>query len=600
MCGERSYAVSVEHLIDVAVVGSDQALAAHLEDGINDLAYAVVGSLDGLDSSLEYAGVAYHIAVCEVEDNNVVLAGQDALYAFLGNGRLAHLRLEIVGCNLRGRDQRTILARVLLLNTAVEEERNVGVLLGLGNAELGHAQIGDIFAERVLQALRLEGNFYARNGSVILRHADVVDLRLYALKAGELRINERTGDLTRTVGTEVCEDDRVVVFDGCALGYDNRNNELVGYAVCVGLLHRLVSGSSVLALAECDSVVCLLYTIPAVIAVHRVVTAGYGCNAADLDSVDLRLQAVDILDTGLRRRVTAVHEAVEANLAQTVAACQLEQREHMVNVGMHTAVRQQAENVQGGIEPLALVDCAHQGRVLEEISVLDGLGDAGQLLIYDAACADVGVANLGVAHLAVRQTNVQTGCADIGERVLGEDLIEIRLFSRLDGVALGLLAVAEAVHDDERGRLLRAFCLLGSSGCCLGLAAALSCRLFLLSLCCSRLCRSGLAGTLCSRLLCRSRICQNIYRCGSLDLDYLNLRHARHSGFFHTIKTPLQKRTIREQKGTRYAPCPPPLNGEGVFPFTASLSYWLAASTIVAKSALFRDAPPIRPPSTSG
>ena len=57
VCGERSHAVSVEHLIDVAVVGGDQALAAHLEDGVNDLAYAVIGSLNSLDCSLEYAGV---------------------------------------------------------------------------------------------------------------------------------------------------------------------------------------------------------------------------------------------------------------------------------------------------------------------------------------------------------------------------------------------------------------------------------------------------------------------------------------------------------------------------------------------------------------
>ena len=35
-----------------------------------------------------------------------------------------------------------------------------------------------------------------------------------------------------------------------------------------------------------------------------------------------------------------------------------------------------------------------EGRILEEIAVLDGLGDAGQLLIYNAACTDVGVANL--------------------------------------------------------------------------------------------------------------------------------------------------------------------------------------------------------------
>ena len=74
---------------------------------------------------------------------------------------------------------------------------------------------------------------------------------------------------------------------------------------------------------------------------------------------------------------------MEANLAQTIAACQLEQRKHVVNVGMHTAVRQQTENVQSGIEPLALVDRAHQSRILEEIAVLDGLGDTAVRLDAD-------------------------------------------------------------------------------------------------------------------------------------------------------------------------------------------------------------------------
>ena len=82
--------------------------------------------------------------------------------------------------------------------------------------------------------------------------------------------------------------------------------------------------------------------------------------------------------------------------------------------------------MQGGIEPLALVDGAHQSRVLEEIAVLNSLGDAGQLLIYDAACTDIGVTDLGVAHLAVRQTDVQTGCADIGQRIFREDPVEMQ------------------------------------------------------------------------------------------------------------------------------------------------------------------------------
>ena len=126
-----------------------------LRDGVNDLAYAVIGSLNSLDCSFEYAGVTYHIAVCEVGDNNVVLAGQDALYALLGNGRLAHLRLEIIGCNLRGRDQARSSPGYSFSTPPLKKNVTCAYFSGLGNAELGHTQIGDIFAERVLQALRL-------------------------------------------------------------------------------------------------------------------------------------------------------------------------------------------------------------------------------------------------------------------------------------------------------------------------------------------------------------------------------------------------------------------------------------------------------------
>ena len=431
------------------------------------------------------------------------------------------------------------------------------VLLGLGNAQLGHAQVGDILAEGVLKALRLERDFNARNGSVVLRHADIVNLRLNALEAGEFRIDEGTGDLACTVGTEVCEDDRVVVLDSRALGYDNRNNELVGDAIGIGLLHCLVRRRCVLALAECDGVVCLLYAVPAVVAVHCVVAAGYSCDAADFNGVDLRLQAVDILDTGLRGRVAAVHEAVEAYLAQTVAARQLEQREHMVNVRVDAAVRQQTEDMQGGTEPLALVDGAHQSRVLEEIAVLNRLGDAGQFLIYDAARTDVGVAYLGVAHLAVRQTDIKAGCADIGQRVLGKDLVKVRGVCRKDCVALLLVTVAEAVHDDERGRLLRAFRLLGSS--LAGGGLFLSRRL--VGALCGRLCfafRCGL-GLAAALRLCRlldlddDRVSQNVYR-NSL---FGCLGGFRRGGLFHhSCKTPFQKRK-RTKGDNDTCRCPP-------------------------------------------
>ena len=108
--------------------------------------------------------MADHVAVGEVQDDHVVLAGQDALDALLGDGGLAHLRLEVIGRDLGGRDQRAVLARIFLFHAAVEEERDVRVLLGLGDAQLSHAQVGDILAEGVLEALRLERDLYARDG----------------------------------------------------------------------------------------------------------------------------------------------------------------------------------------------------------------------------------------------------------------------------------------------------------------------------------------------------------------------------------------------------------------------------------------------------
>ena len=456
-----------------------------------------------------------------------------------------------------------------------------------------------------------------------------------------------------------------------ALDDDDRHDELVGHARVIGRLHGLVCGSGVLANALGDRVVRLLHALPALVAIHRVVAAGDRRDAAQLERVDLVLQAVDILDARLRRGVAAVHEAVEADLAQAVAARQLEQREHMVDVRMHAAVRQQAEDVQRRIKPLALVDRAHQRFVGEEVAVLNGLGDAGQLLIHDAARADVGVADLGVAHLAVRQADVQTGGADIGHRVFRKDLVQIGGLRRLDGVALLLIAVAEAVHDDQRGRLLGAFRLLGRglagrglfrSRGLLGGSRLFRCRGFLgcgllgcrlgrrsLGLCGLSLgfrlrglgLGFGLRG-LCldfrlgGRLRCfrldfglgsRLRSLSLGFRLGlrlrglGLDLRLGGRRRrclldrrvlcrlhrgrrlgrvrrlARGDCFFHRFHNSFTK----HGKGDNVRPdVPSRLHGAGMEPSPFSLSYWLAASTMVAKSALFREAPPIRPPSTSG
>ena len=103
--------------------------------------------------------------------------------------------------------------------------------------------------------------------------------------------------------------------------------------------------------------------------------------------------------------------------------------------------------MQGRIVFLAIFDCAQQRFVLEEVAVLNGFGDAGQLLIDDAAGADVGVTDLGVAHLAIRQTDIQTGGTQLGVWILSKIFIEVWCFGSMDSVAVVGVIDTETIEN---------------------------------------------------------------------------------------------------------------------------------------------------------
>ena len=129
--------------------------------------------------------------------------------------------------------------------------------------------------------------------------------------------------------------------------------------------------------------------------------------------------------------------------------CHFQHAEPVVCVAVHTAGAHQTHQMDGlaGIDgSLHVLD---QNRVLEHLTVLDGLGDQGQLLVHDAASAHVGVANLGVAHLAVGQADGHTGSVDGGHGVLFHQSIEVGFLCGDHGVAEGLLrhpAEASMMH----------------------------------------------------------------------------------------------------------------------------------------------------------
>ena len=119
----------------------------------------------------------------------------------------------------------------------------------------------------------------------------------------------------------------------------------------------------------------------------------------------------------------------------------------MLDMAVNTAVGHKAHQVEGSAVFAAIFHRAGQRFVLEEITVLNGFGDAGQLLINHPSGTNIGVSDLGVAHLAVRQTDIQTGGSQLGVGVLCEITVEVGLMGGMDGVSIIGMVDAEAVQN---------------------------------------------------------------------------------------------------------------------------------------------------------
>src|SRR5207244_9170121 len=102
--------------------------------------------------------------------DQVVLTRLDAPHGLVGNLSRGHLRLQVVGCDVAwGGNQHTVFAWIGLLVAAVEEVRDVSVLLSLGDAELLEPTLADELWQDARQAERGKGH-RVREGLVVRGH----------------------------------------------------------------------------------------------------------------------------------------------------------------------------------------------------------------------------------------------------------------------------------------------------------------------------------------------------------------------------------------------------------------------------------------------
>ena len=226
--------------------------------------------------SLVHPSMPHHIGRCEVVHQELELLLSDALAQLLRDSGRAHFGLLVVCGHFRTRDQFAFFALKLLLDAAIEEEGDVGVLFRLGDVALLEALLAKPLGQRVAHVLWRERN-WEWVIRLVLRHGGDVDiLGVWEVRArGAVVVAEQLRALAHAVGAIVEEEKSVIILDACLVAVENHGlEELVGLACLVaGLDCGRGIGGRVLAFAADEAAQAGLDALPALIPIHYVVAA---------------------------------------------------------------------------------------------------------------------------------------------------------------------------------------------------------------------------------------------------------------------------------------------------------------------------------------
>ena len=369
------------------MVSGDEQRIAHLFRRRNDFTEAAIHALDRLNGGRHHTRVADHVTVGKVTDDHVIHTGTDAHHELVLDLDGAHLGDEVVGRKFaRRRDEHAILAGILRLRAAVEEERDMCVLFRFRDAQLAQTVCADDLAERVVQLLGRECDRKIGELLVVARRADIVQVLRNDLapEAVKIALRERIGHFPGTVGTEVHEDDAVAGPDLSVRSADDGLDKFVRHTGGIARLHR-VDGVGILhAFAADHSVVARLNAVPALVTVHAVKASLQRCDLARAELGAIVTQLADIARAARGRNVTPVEEAVQVDTLDAAVMRHLHHGEDVPDVAVYAAVGQQTEDVQR-LTVCGVIKRRAINGVFKKRAVGNGVSDARKILKHDAA-----------------------------------------------------------------------------------------------------------------------------------------------------------------------------------------------------------------------
>ena len=397
--------------------------------------------------------MTHHVPVGVVAQDEVVGALLDRGAQHVGHPGRAHLGALVVGGDVPlRRDEQPLFAPVGRLEPTVEEVRDVRVLLRLRGAEHRLPMIGEHRGDDLGEHHRAERR-RERERLVVLRHRDQRHPRpILHVEAVESLPGEGAHQLAHAIGPEVDAEHSVAGLEARRAGDDARLDEFVGLPGVVGLLDRRDGILGRGAHAVDDRVVRQLGAVPALVAVHRVVTPDHSRNNRRMAVWPYgRNEVLHERERRLRRRVPPVEERVDRD-RQAGAPPQLNRGEQVRIERVDPAGADQAHQVQRAVLASSLRAQLHQRLQLIELSRLDALRDAHDVLRHHPARAEVQVPDLAVAHLSRGESHRQARRLEQRARGPLPQAVPDRRRAELDGVAVPAGTEPPAVEDDQDDR----------------------------------------------------------------------------------------------------------------------------------------------------
>ena len=445
------------------MVGGDEDVGVEGHQAGEELTDAFVDDLDGAGGGLKVAGVADHVAVGVVDDDEAVGIVLQALEQLVGDVVGLHLRVRGEGGRVEAAGHlHLILAGIGLGALAVEKAGDVAELLRLGQAELADAGLGDDLAQE-----HVHGAVAAhRAKKVILElvpiagEAQVGDLGAAGTHAGVVVADKGLGQLDGAILAIVGVHHAVAILDARVIADDGAGDVLVGHRVAVrrllrviGRLHGLLDGGETLALGIDQALEGLGGQRPVLGTIHRVIPAHRRADDAAADLGHHALKLGQILERRARGRVAAVQEGMDddAALGELLAGA-AHDLEEMLLVGVDALILQQAHQMKLGLVRLPIGDQRLPLRALEQLPALQAVVDALELLLHDAARAHVQVAHLGRALVTIGQTHLLARALNAAPRVTRAQTVDHGGLGAEDGVAGETGIHPPTVADDQADR----------------------------------------------------------------------------------------------------------------------------------------------------